>query len=353
MKALQFHQYGKAQDVLELVDLPEQEPGDGQVKVKMLMAPINPSDVYNTIEGTYKNAVSQTIWNHGKTDDLSIDPLGKHKIPGKPTVPGLEGVGIVVKAGKGLRGKLMNGKRVLVVGGNTWQETTVVGAEQVIPASKKLTDEQAATAFINPVTAYVMTQEVLKCGKGHYLLQSAGNSEVGKMVIRLGKHFGFKTINLIRNKDQATHLKSLGADHVIDITTEDFKARVAEITNRKGADFAIDPIGGELPSKMIQCLGMKGRMLVYGTLTTDPLTFSPRDLMTPLISLEGFFLTNYMAGLGLLKKFSIVGKAGKLVAAGVLNSEIGPSFTLDQYQEAIKAVNEPGNKGKVLFKISE
>lgn len=352
MKALQFSEYGKAQDVLKLVDLMESEPGDGQVKVKMLMAPINPSDIFNTIEGTYKKAVNRTIWNHGK-NQLAIDPNGERTIPELPQVPGLEGVGVVVKAGKGLRGKLMMGKRVLVIGGSTWQEYSVVDAKQVLPASKKLTNAQAATSFVNPVTAYIMTREVLKCQKGSFLLQSAGNSELGKMVIRLGKHYGFKTINLIRNKDQAAHLKSLGADHVIDITTEDLKTRIHEITGGKGANFGLDPIGGELPSKMIQCLGLRGRMLVYGTLTTEPLSFSPRDLMTPLTSLEGFFLTNYMAGIGLLKKLSIIGKVGKLVASGVLDSEIGPHFTLAQYQDAISAVNQPGNKGKVLFKIAE
>ena len=54
MKALVFEQYGKAEDVLKLKDLPEPEPGPGEVKVKMLLSPINPSDLYNTIEGTYK-----------------------------------------------------------------------------------------------------------------------------------------------------------------------------------------------------------------------------------------------------------------------------------------------------------
>src|SRR5688572_25840721 len=102
MKALVFDQYGKAEQVLVLKDLPEPEPAAGEVKVKMLYSPVNPSDILNTIEGTYRDAIGKTIWNYGKPEsEYSIDPDGVRKFPSLPRVPGLEGVGVVVKAGKG------------------------------------------------------------------------------------------------------------------------------------------------------------------------------------------------------------------------------------------------------------
>ena len=355
MKALVFEQYGKAANVLHLKDIPEPEPKDGQVKVRMLLSPVNPSDIYNTIEGTYRNAVGRTIWNHGRSEsDFSIDPDGERLIPQLPHIPGLEGVGIVVSAGKGLRGKFLVGKRVVVVGGakGNWQEFNVVDDKQAIPVNSSLTGEQAATSFVNPVTAYIMIREILNCRNGEYLIQSAANSELGKMVIRLGKEFGFKTINLIRKESQKGHLKSLGADHVIDISSEDLKAKVHEITNGKGLKYALDPVGGELGSNMIQCLGLGGRMLVYGTLSSQPLTFSARDLMTPLANIEGFFLTNWMADKSLIKKLSVIRKVGKLVKSGVLGTEQGPVFDLEDYRQALDAVIEPGNKGKVLLRMN-
>ncbi|MCI5056526.1 MAG: zinc-dependent alcohol dehydrogenase family protein [Flavobacteriales bacterium] len=356
MKALVFESYGKAQEVLKLKDIPEPgSPKEGEVKVKMLMSPLNPSDVYNTIEGTYKNAVSKTIWNHDKEDDLSIDPFGERKIPALPNIPGIEGVGVVVEAGKGFLSKRLMGKRVAVVGGDkgNWQEYNIVSAKQALPVNKSLSDAEAATSFVNPMTAYIMIKEVLKCKTGDFLLQSAGNSELGKMVIRLGKKFGFKTISLIRNDEQRNHLMKLGADHVLNIKTQDFKKEVYNITNGQGAQCALDPIGGDLPSKMLQCLGLKGKMLVYGTLTTDPLTFSPRDLMTPLSSVEGFFVTNWLSDKSLLKKLGIIKRVGKLISEGVLNSEVGKIYPFEDYLKAIEDVNNPGNKGKVLLKISE
>ena len=81
MKALVFEQYGKAEQVLKLTDLPEPEVSEGEVKVKMLMSPVNPSDIYNTIEGTYRTAVGRAIWNRSREErNFSIDPAGERQI---------------------------------------------------------------------------------------------------------------------------------------------------------------------------------------------------------------------------------------------------------------------------------
>ena len=244
-------------------------------------------------------------------------------------------------------------KKVAVVGSKlgNWQEYTTVDAKQAFPITGGVTDEQAVMSFVNPVTAYVMIREVLKCRSGDVVLQSAANSELGKMIIKMGKEYGFQTINLIRSKEQAEGLKSLGADHVIDISTQDLRKEIFNITNGKGAPYALDPVAGSLASEMVQCLGLNGRMLVYGTLSSELLNFSSRDLMTPLSSVEGFFLTNWMGAKGLLKKLSITKKVDKLVKSGVLQSQVNKVFPMDQYQDAIAAVKHTGNQGKILLRL--
>lgn len=353
MKALVFDSYGRAEDVLELRDIAEPEPGPGQVKVKMLYSPINPSDFINTIEGTYHQAVGRAIWNYGKAEsEYTIDPAGERRLPALPHVPGLEGVGIVVAAGAGAYPRFLLNKRVLVIGGarGNWQQFNVVDTRQALPVSKGISDEQAAVSFVNPVTAYAMVREVLRCGKGDVLLQSAGNSELGKMIIRLGRKYGFQTISLIRDAAQEPHLRELGADHVIDISREDLKAAVQRITGGRGVPFALDPIAGSLGSDMLQCLGLGGRMLVYGTLSAEPLQFPSRDLMTPIAAVEGFFLTNWIGQKSLLKKLSVTRKAAALVRSGELATEISKAFALEDFQEALAEVRKPGNRGKVLFR---
>jgi len=354
MKALVFEKYGKAEEVLSMKDIPEPEPAAGEVKVKMLYSPMNPSDVINTIEGTYRDAIGKAIWNHGKPESqFSVDPNGERVLPSLPHIPGLEGVGVVVKAGAGLYPKFLMGKRVTVVGAKkgNWQEYNVVDARQALPVKSSISDEQAAMSFVNPVTAYAMTHDVLQCKRGDIVLQSAGNSEVGKMIIRMGKRFGYHTINLIRNKAQAEHLLAIGADHVIDICTENIKERVAHITKGRGVKFALDPISGTLASEMVQCLALNGKLVVYGTLSSQPISISSRDLMTPLSSVQGFFLTNWMTQHSLLKKLSVTRKVASLVKSGELQSQIYKTFPLENFREAIHGVRQSNNKGKILLKL--
>ena len=355
MKALVFDRYGKAEEVLALRELPEPEPAAGQVKVKMLYSPVNPSDLTNTIEGAYRDAVGKAIWNHGRPEsDYAVDPERTRVLPEPPLVPGLEGVGVVVKAGAGLYPRYLMGKRVAVVGARqgNWQQYNVVDAKQALPIKAGISDEQAAVSFVNPVTAYAMVREVLKVGAGELVLQSAGNSELGKMIIRLGKHFGFQSISIVREQSQAEHLRAIGADHVVVLGRENLKERVFQISGGKGVKFALDPIAGSLASEMVQCLGLNGKLLVYGTLSAEPLSFSSRDLMTPLASVEGFFLTNWMTSRSLLGKLSVLRKTGALVASGELQSEIRTVFALEDYRAAIDEVRQPGNRGKVLLKLN-
>ena len=137
--------------------------------------------------------------------------------PALPQVPGFEGVGIVEENGGGLRGRMFMGKRVAVLNqdGGNWAEQVVVPAKQVIPLSSRLSTQQAATFFVNPATAWVTTQEVLQIPKGAWLLQTAAASQLGRMIVRLGKQMGFRTLNVVRNKAQVELLKSQGADDVI------------------------------------------------------------------------------------------------------------------------------------------
>ncbi len=192
MRAIVFEEFGEPAEVLRIKEVPLPVPKPGEVRVRMLASPINPSDLM-TVRGTY-----------GKRPTL-------------PATPGYEGVGIVEASGGGLLGKFLLGKRVAVMNRQTgnWADYAVIPAKQAIPLSSQLPLEQAAMFFVNPATAYVMTREVLQVPKGGWLLQTAAGSALGRMVIRLGKHFGFTTINIVRRPEQVDELKSLGADEVL------------------------------------------------------------------------------------------------------------------------------------------
>jgi NADPH:quinone reductase-like Zn-dependent oxidoreductase len=329
MRAIVFERFGEPADVLQARDAPEPVPGPGEVRVRMLVAPVNPSDLM-TVRGVYG------------------------RLPTLPATPGLEGVGVVEANGGGLLGRLLLGRRVAVLNSRTgsWAAQAVLPVKQAIPLSNRLPVEQAAMFFVNPATAYIMTREVLRVPPGDWLLQTAAGSALGRMIIRLGKRFGFKTINVVRRHEQKAELQALGADAVVVEGDGDLAAHVRTLTGA-GVRYAVDPVGGKTGSAVVRCLGLGGRMLVYGTLSPDPLTFSPRELMVPGASIEGFWLSNWMSHQKLPTKLRLRSVLTKLILEGTLTSEVGATFGIDAIADAVRAAEQPGRAGKVLLKLGE
>lgn len=327
MKAVTFDRFGDPAEVLHVTDVPRPEPGRGQVRVRMLASPINPSDLL-TVRGLYGLK------------------------PSLPATPGFEGVGIVEDVGPGILGRFRQGKRVAVLNGKSgnWQEHTVLSAKHVVPVPDEMPDEQAATFFVNPASALVMTRWVLRVPRGAWLLQSAAGSALGRMVIRLGRREGFRTVNVVRRREQVEELKRAGADAVICSADEPIEERVKEITGG-GAPFALDCVGGATGSAVAQSLGPNGRMLVYGTLSLEPMTVDPRPLIVAGQRIEGFWLTNWVRGQGVVTMLRLFRQITQLLREGVLTSEVAATFPLDEIQAAARRADEPGKGGKVLLRI--
>jgi NADPH2:quinone reductase len=332
MKSLVFDKFGDPAEVLQLQDLPVPEPGPGQVRVRMLAVPINPSDLL-TVRGQYG------------------------RLPALPATPGFEGVGVIDMAGPGflriLRG-LRPGRRVAVlngVGGN-WQEFVVVPARQAVPVAADLPDEQVATFFVNPATALIMTQAVLKVPPGEWLLQTAAGSALGRMVIRLGQHFGFPTINVVRRPEQAEELRRAGAQHVIASTKESVGERVRAFTGQ-GVRFALDCVGGDTGRAVVESLAPGGRMLVYGTLSGEPIPLDPRALIAGQKSIAGFWLSEWAKQQGVFGMLKLFRQVQGLMRQGVLTTDIGAIFKIDDFKQAVVQAEKVGRKGKVLLRIAE
>ncbi|MBA3313180.1 MAG: zinc-dependent alcohol dehydrogenase family protein [Planctomycetaceae bacterium] len=335
MRAVVFDSFGEPVDVLQARNIAEPQPRSGEVRVRMLASPINPSDLM-TIRGVY-----------GQRPDL-------------PATPGYEGVGIVEANGGGILGRMFVGKRVAVlnrVGGN-WAEKTVLPANQCVPLPADLPIEQAAMFFVNPVTAYVMTRKVLAVRSGEWLLQSAAGSSLGQMVIRLAKHTGFKTINIVRRAEQAEELKRLGADAtaVFDGDRDDPSSlvdQVLHVTRGGGVRYAIDPVGGRTGTAMTRCLRDKGRMLLYGNLSTEPIELSSRDLLTYTASVEGFWLAKWFAAAKLPRRLATVRTVANLMRAGVLVNDVGRAFSLEEITDAVRHSETKARGGKAWLKIAD
>jgi NADPH:quinone reductase-like Zn-dependent oxidoreductase len=332
MKAVVFDRCGEPEEVLQVRDVPAPEVGPGEVRVRMLASPINPSDLMY-VRGEY----------------------GKR--PMLPARAGFEGVGVVEATGPGLLRRLLRltpGRRVAVLNGDggNWQEQVVIPARQAVPVPDELSDEQAAGFFVNPVSALAMTRHVLRVPAGAWLLQTAAGSALGRMVIRLGKRHGFRTLNVVRRHEQADELLRAGGDAVVCSADESLPDRVTTVTHGEGVRYAIDAVGGTTGSEVVRSLGPGGRMLVYGTLSGAPLTFDPRLLISGQKRIEGFWLSEWARAQRPLKMLGLFREVRHLMREQVLTAEVGATFPLDQVREAVRQAAQPGRQGKVLLRIT-
>lgn len=331
MKAVVCERWGNPEEVLNIRDVPVPEPGKGQVRVRMIASPINPSDLF-MVRGEYGYQ------------------------PSLPCTPGFEGVGRV-EAGSGLLARRVMGRRVAVLNGlsGNWAEHVIIPAKQAVPVPDGLSDELAASFFVNPATALIMTRCVFRIPRGAWLLQTAAGSALGKMIIRLAKRYKFKTLNVVRRKEQADELLRLGADAVI--ATNDLllplAERVREITGGQGVPYAIDAVAGQTGSEVLGTLARGGRMLVYSSLSGEPLNFNPRTLMVGQKRVEGFWLSEWVKDQGPLRMLLLFRKLGKLIQDGTLASEFGATFALDDIHAACRQAATPGRQGKVLLRIAK
>lgn len=328
MKAVIFEQFGEPSEVLHVREVPTPEPGPGEVRVRMIASPVNPSDLL-VVRGRYG------------------------VLPSLPSTPGFEGVGVVDKVGPGLLGWLVKGKRVTVINhqGGNWAEYAVIPARQARPVAADIPDEQVASFFVNPATVLAMARHVLAIPKGEWLLQSAAGSVLGRMMIRLAHHDGFKTINVVRRREAIAELQALGGDAVISSSDGPIDEQVRRIVGAAGVKYAIDPVGGETGTGVFRSLAADGRMLVYGSLSEQPLQIDPRLMIAGQRVLEGFWLGHWMRGRSIPGALRLFREIATLMRAGVLTTAVGKSFPLEAIGDAVVEADSVGRQGKVLLRL--
>lgn len=328
MRAVVFERFGEPAEVLRVQDRPIPEPGPGEVRVRMIASPINPSDLL-MVRGRYV------------------------KLPTPPATPGFEGVGVVDKAGSGLLGRLVKGKRVLVINhqGGNWAEYAVIPARQARPFPADLPDEQIASAFVNPATALALTRHIGRLERGDWLLQSAAGSSLGKMLIRLGRRDGFRTLNVVRRREAMDELKALGADAVICSADGPIDEQVRAIVGAEGVRYAIDPVGGETGGQVLRSLGLRGRLVIFGSLSEQPLPLDNRRLIAHQQTVQGFWLGHWMRDRNIPQALALFSQIARLIKDGTLATTTRGRFPLGEIATAIGEAESSTTAGKVLLDL--
>ncbi|MFC6632349.1 zinc-dependent alcohol dehydrogenase family protein [Microbulbifer taiwanensis] len=353
MKALTIDHHAEDLSRVQYTDVEMPALRAGQVLVRMNASAIHPSD-FNVIQGRYGQALQNAVWNYRRPAIYQL-PAGR-PLKRAPCTLGTEGMGVVEDSGGGLLARRLLGRRVAVIAdqapdSGTWAEYLAVDATRALVLPKDIDDVQGAMFYVNPLAAYILTREVLKVPRGQYLLQTAASSALGRMVIRLGRRYGFRTISVVRRRDRIAELKRLGGDTVIATDSEDLFSRVAEITGGAGVHYAIDSVAGQLSAEILRCLAPRGRLVCYGTLGRDIAVVPIREMMMSMASVEGFHLGNWLATRSKWKRLEILRRVRKLIATGELSTRAGRQFALGDYEAAFAFARS--GAGKALFRVSD
>ncbi|MFA6154612.1 zinc-binding dehydrogenase [Mesorhizobium sp.] len=248
-------------------------PGPTQVLIKVSLASINPSDVM-FVKGQY----------------------GQPRAKGQPA--GFEGVGTVVASGDEPYPKSLIGKRVAFATGVTnwgsWAEYAVAEAAACIPLLDTVRDEDGAAMIVNPLTALAMFDIVREEGEKAFIM-TAGASQLSKLIIGLAREAGFRPIVTVRRDDQIASLKELGAAHVLNEKTSDFKAALREVIKAEQPRIFLDAVTGPLASTIFDAMPKRARWIIYGRLDPEPTVIrEPGQLIFQHKHIEGFWLSEWM-----------------------------------------------------------
>ncbi len=336
MKALIFRETGEPNGVLKIAEIPTPPLAPGEALVRVLLSPINPSDLH-MVRGRY-----------GYQPEL-------------PASPGAEGAGIVEAVGPGVRGSLVGTRVVFVDNWNTWREQIVCPADKLVPVPDGVDDPAAATSYTNPLTAWALTRSSHNLKEEEWLLQTAAASSVGKLVLQLAQQYRFKTINVIRRREQETIIRNLGGDEVICTEDEDLTVRLRELTAGKGVERAIDCVAGELGAELARNLSPAGTMLVYGALSshrqTDPAKFimplfAPR-LIYSTVTVRGWWLPRWVPSQPLAEVRAATSDLLTMLANGALTPPAVVRYSFKDFQEAVRLADGEAGQQKVLLDFSE
>ena len=236
---------------LSIVTLDVPTPSDDEVLIKVEASPINPSDLGLLISFA---ADLDSISSQGSGDD-TVTTMGIH--PGlmqsmKPRIDksmkvGTEGGGVIVDAGKNVKNLI--GKTVGVAGGAMSSQYRCLPAMSCLVMNEGTTSAEAASSFVNPLTALGFT-ETMKLENHSALVHTAAASNLGQMLVKICLADDIPLVNIVRKEEHVELLKNLGAKYICNTSDENFMKNLIDCLVETGATLGFDATGGGNEGKL-------------------------------------------------------------------------------------------------------
>jgi NADPH:quinone reductase-like Zn-dependent oxidoreductase len=310
--------------VLAVQDVARPEPGPHEVLIRLTARPINGAD-FGLVRGSYDTAL----------------PL--------PATPGFEGVGVIEALGSAARSRQV-GQRVVPLGARgTWQDYIVINAAQALPIPNSIDDIQASMLAINPATAWLMLTEALHIQPGDWVLQTAAGSAIGAWITAIARRQGYKTISVVRRRDQVDRLRAQGADEVICLPDDDLEQRVRAITAGRGVPYVLDPVGGQLGARLLALLARGGTLISYAVLSHEPIIVDPRRMFSEDLTLRGFSLRHWLPRATPTQIGEVFGTLIGMLAERQVEVLVEATYDLADASTAMAHAARTGRGGKIIL----
>ena len=248
MKTLQMqscvHENGTVECALKEVEVTE--PSGDEVLVEIDAAPINPSDLGLMFGAADPSSAQETERDGQPAIVLEVPPAAMRAMApriGHWMPVGNEGSGRVIAAGEDESAQALLGKRVGMFGGEMYAGYRCLPSSQCLAFPDTISAEQAASCFVNPMTAlgFLETRE-MEGQKG--IVHTAAASNLGQMLVRLCQADDIPLVNIVRSEEQVQLLTSMGAQWVLNSQSDEFMKELVEALVATGATLAFDAIGG-------------------------------------------------------------------------------------------------------------
>ena len=320
MRAIQFTQTG-GPEVLTFKDLPTPQPKSGEALIRLTAIGINYIDTYHR--------------------------SGLYAVP-LPFVPGTEGAGVIEQVGEGVTGLAVGQRVAFATQSGAYAEYAVVPADKLVPIPDGLTDQQAAAALLQGMTAHYLAYTTYPIRPGDTVLIHAGAGGVGLILTQMARRRGARVITTVSTEEKAQLSRENGADDVILYTQTDFADEVKKLTSGQGVHAVYDSVGQSTFEGSLNCLRPLGTMVSFGNASGAVPPFAPAILAAK----GSLMFTRPILGHYTLTRSALLERAGAVfngVASGELNLLIQPPYALADADQAHRDLESRSTTGKLLL----
>jgi NADPH2:quinone reductase len=320
MKAIEVKQPG-GPEAMELVELPVPQPKANEAVVKLAASGVNFIDVYHR--------------------------EGRYKVP-LPFTPGQEGAGVVTAVGGDVK-SVKVGDRVAWSGPpGSYAEYAALPADLLVPIPEGVTDQQAAAAMLQGMTAHYLSHDTYPLKRGETALVHAAAGGVGMLLVQMAHNIGARVIATVSTAEKAKLAREAGADEVILYTQSDFETETKRLTGGKGVNVVYDSVGKTTFEKGLNVLRPRGFMVLFGGSSG---AVPPFDLIT--LSQKGsLYVTRPSLGSYIATREELVARSGAvfgMIEAGKLKLRVEYTYPLAEAQRAHRDLEGRKTTGKLLL----